>query len=133
MSVLNDSDENANLKLILAVRDRELFQWAGAIFTSRSFISLSTYKGVFKEPFPILWPVVDIGNHRPMEKVEWGVNDEAFCLRILTSVPKGEQIYNNYAPKGNEERKWRSSQVVLSSCGIHQHHNQRARKSVKEL
>jgi hypothetical protein len=52
-----------------------------------------------------LWPVIDIGNHRPIEQVQWAVDTKGFALSILGDINAGEQIYNNYAPKGNEERE----------------------------
>lgn len=82
----------------------ELYKWAATIFTSRSFIS---DPGMSKDNVscPILLPVVDLLNHRFPSKVNWFFNNGAFQLSIDEPVTKGQEIYNNYGGKGNEERK----------------------------
>jgi hypothetical protein len=48
--------------------------------------------------------VVDILNHSVEAKVEWDFHPfQDFSLHILTDVGKGEELYNNYAPKQNDE------------------------------
>ena len=87
---------------------RELYLWAATIFSSRSFTSAVTLPGSV-ETFPLLYPVLDSLNHRFGAKVIWDFTGGAFSLRITEPVREGEQIYNNYAPKGNEEREFATS------------------------
>jgi len=57
--------------------------------------------------FSLLYPIVDIFNHVFGAKVVWHLGNGDFTLAITESVKKGDQIFNNYAPKGNEERRFR--------------------------
>jgi len=57
--------------------------------------------------YSLLYPVIDIFNHRFGAKVLWDMNDGNFVLSITEGARNGEQVFNNYAPKGNEERKSR--------------------------
>ncbi|OAG12257.1 SET domain-containing protein [Paraphaeosphaeria sporulosa] len=80
------------------------FRWAATIISSRAFIS--THIIPDKDTFPILFPVVDILNHSPTAKVEWDFHPfQDFTLKILNhgDVRPGDEVYNNYAPKQNDE------------------------------
>lgn len=58
------------------------------------------------ETFPILFPVIDILNHSPTARVEWDFHPlQDFTLKILSheEIQPGDEIYNNYAPKQNDE------------------------------
>jgi hypothetical protein len=55
------------------------------------------------EPFSLLYPVIDYFNHRFGEKVSWNMDKGDFSLVLESDVDAGTQIFNNYAPKGNEE------------------------------
>ncbi|KAF2449464.1 SET domain-containing protein [Karstenula rhodostoma CBS 690.94] len=82
----------------------EWFRWAATIISSRAFIS--THIIPDRETFPILFPVVDILNHSPTAKVEWDFHPlQDFTLKILghEEVRPGDEVYNNYAPKQNDE------------------------------
>lgn len=82
----------------------EWFKWAATIISSRAFIS--THIVPDEETFPILFPVVDILNHSPTAKVEWDFHPlQDFTLKILNpdEIRPGDEIYNNYAPKQNDE------------------------------
>ena len=72
------------------------------MFTSRSFTSKIVTPGMTEE-FSLLYPVIDIFNHRFGAKVVWGLDKGDFTLAITESARRGDQIFNNYAPKGNEE------------------------------
>jgi hypothetical protein len=72
------------------------------MFSSRSFTSKIVTPDVTEE-FSLLYPVIDIFNHRFGAKVVWDLDKGDFTLAITESARKGEQIFNNYAPKGNEE------------------------------
>jgi hypothetical protein len=83
----------------------EMYKWAATIFSSRSFTS-QIYGEDSDDTYPILYPVLDCFNHRFGEKVFWSMgkmNSKSFSLDLAESIAKGEQVYNNYAPKGNEE------------------------------
>ena len=55
---------------------------------------------------PVLIPGVDIGNHSPTANVTWLYNPEDCGLAIDDSYESGQQIWNNYGPKANEQRKF---------------------------
>ncbi|KAF2674282.1 SET domain-containing protein [Microthyrium microscopicum] len=80
----------------------ELCLWAATIFSSRSFTSNIATQNA-DESFPLLYPVIDIFNHRFGEKVFWNMEKGTFRLELPEGAPTGEQVFNNYAPKGNEE------------------------------
>jgi len=88
---------------------RELFLWAATIFTSRSFASTVALPQETGEPFPLLYPVIDIFNHRTGAKVVWDFQGGNYSLGLTEGIAEGEQIFNNYAPKGNEEREFTST------------------------
>lgn len=78
--------------------------WAATIFTSRAFIS--THILPDHETVPILFPVVDILNHSATAKVEWDFNPHtSFSLKLLEgeAFAPGQELFNNYAPKQNDE------------------------------
>ncbi|KAJ6198665.1 hypothetical protein J3E72DRAFT_238787 [Bipolaris maydis] len=82
----------------------ESLQWAATIFTSRAFISTHILPG--RETIPMLFPVIDILNHSVTAKVEWDFEPHrSFALKCLQadSVKPGEELFNNYAPKQNDE------------------------------
>ncbi|KNG44872.1 set domain-containing protein [Stemphylium lycopersici] len=82
----------------------ESLQWAATIFTSRAFISTHILPG--RETIPMLFPVVDILNHSVSAKVEWDFQPhQSFALKCLEgdSIQPGQELFNNYAPKQNDE------------------------------
>ncbi|KAL8639288.1 MAG: hypothetical protein Q9226_008885 [Calogaya cf. arnoldii] len=80
----------------------ELFLWAGTIFSSRSFTSNLLLMSN-NDSFPLLYPVIDIFNHRFDAKVEWQLDAGNFGLCLTERTEQGQQIFNDYARKGNEE------------------------------
>ena len=54
---------------------------------------------------PVLLPVFDLANHNPEAKVSWTFGPEYCSLTVEEFIGEGEQIYNNYGPKSNEECK----------------------------
>ncbi|RYC61509.1 hypothetical protein CHU98_g4720 [Xylaria longipes] len=82
----------------------ELFLWAATVFSSRGFSSdlLTTTKEA-KGSFPVLYPVLDIFNHRIGAKVGWQFSKGDYNLYLEEQVEQGQQIFNNYSPKGNED------------------------------
>ncbi|KFY00656.1 hypothetical protein V490_01265, partial [Pseudogymnoascus sp. VKM F-3557] len=105
----------------------ELYKWASTIFSSRSFVSklipdevygevldqpvegYANWRGKIAEegPYPVLFPLLDIANHDAKARVEWFVNAQGpvkdFSIITDGEVGRGEQVFNNYAPKGNTE------------------------------
>ncbi|KAI9730771.1 MAG: hypothetical protein M1818_008051 [Claussenomyces sp. TS43310] len=56
---------------------------------------------------PVLFPLVDLANHDSAAKVAWfsdvKSNPKDLSLIIEANIKEGDQIFNNYAPKGNTE------------------------------
>lgn len=106
-----------------------LYKWACTIFSSRSFVSTlippevygeqldekvkegkeETWREFIKKegPYPVLFPLVDIANHDPKARVEWFADAKSdvksVSIKNDEELKAGEQIFNNYAPKGNSE------------------------------
>lgn len=53
--------------------------------------------------FPVLFPGMDASNHNHSAKVDWTFDPGRFSLACTDGVAAGEQVYNNYGPKGNDE------------------------------
>ncbi|KIW02120.1 uncharacterized protein PV09_06610 [Verruconis gallopava] len=85
----------------------ELYLWAATIFSSRSFASRifspSVSEPSGQQSFPLLYPVVDSFNHRFGAKVLWNMDNGDFQMSVAEPAQAGEEVFNNYAPKGNEE------------------------------
>ncbi|KAJ8133604.1 hypothetical protein O1611_g17 [Lasiodiplodia mahajangana] len=82
----------------------ELFLWAATVFSSRGFTSdLITTTKEPKGSFPILYPVLDVFNHHTGAKVRWQFCEGDYDLYLEEKVDQGQQIFNNYSPKGNED------------------------------
>lgn len=56
-----------------------------------------------RKTFSVLFPLMDIGNHNPIAKVDWTYDPGRFSLTVQDEIAKGEQVFNNYGPKGNDE------------------------------
>lgn len=56
-----------------------------------------------EDSVPVLVPLVDLPNHRPLAKVEWRAGDADVGLLVLENVSPGEEISNNYGPRNNEQ------------------------------
>lgn len=90
--------------LLMLVVQRDLFRWSATIFSSRSFASdLFTAARTSNATSPILYPVLDIFNHKLGAQVSWKFERGNFTLSLQTTVKQGQQIFNNYSAKGNEE------------------------------
>ncbi|KAG9231073.1 hypothetical protein BJ875DRAFT_132873 [Amylocarpus encephaloides] len=102
----------------------ELYQWAATIFGTRSFrasltlpLDIETDRQMAKEEldqirdhisqdrFSVLFPVLDIGNHDGVSRVQWCKHPDAnhFVLSTTQKVAQGDQIYNFYGSKSNSE------------------------------
>ncbi|GAB7352361.1 hypothetical protein MBLNU459_g2800t1 [Dothideomycetes sp. NU459] len=107
----------------------QLFKWAATVYSSRSFNSqtvqphdgkywtayrgsphgrqpVSVDLGDFPDDwkiFSVLFPVMDAGNHNPIAKIDWAYDTGKFSLTVSEPIDSGDQIFNNYGPKGNDE------------------------------
>lgn len=113
---------------------RHLFNWAFAIFASRSFRpSLVTTAAVQERELPenvgiddfaVLLPVYDIINHNPKANVRWEVDDHggaSDACRFITfdSYKPGEQVFNTYGKKTNSELLLSYGFMLPESEGFH--------------
>ncbi|GAA5910166.1 hypothetical protein JCM8208_006747 [Rhodotorula glutinis] len=89
--------------------------WACTILSSRAFPS-SLIDGDKANSTPVLFPGIDMLNHRPTAKVTWssdvhaevassgGEGDKGSLTIVLDEdVPADEQVFNTYGAKSNEE------------------------------
>lgn len=60
-----------------------------------------------KAPFPVLFPLVDLANHDSTAQATWFTNPNTqikdLSIIIESDIVEGNQIFNNYGPKGNSE------------------------------
>ncbi|GEM06633.1 lysine methyltransferase [Rhodotorula toruloides] len=94
----------------------ERWLWGCTILSSRAFSS-DLIDGDKDNSTPVLFPGVDLLNHRPDARVTWfrdldagieradGVAAEKGSLTIVLDeeIPAGAQVYNTYGAKANEE------------------------------
>ena len=81
----------------------DLYIWSCIIFTSRSFPSRLLYEEAHAKS-SILVPVIDLLNHKPQTPIYWdSTYKEEFKLSPGVPISKGEELFNNYGPKSNEE------------------------------
>jgi len=86
------------------------YLWASLILKSRSFPTHLLKDHIkdsdIKEDEAMLLPIIDLLNHNMSAKVDWSVTSSNSCtyfnFKSNSAVP-GEQLYNNYGMKGNEE------------------------------
>lgn len=109
-----------------------MYKWAATILSSRCFPkSVPASSGrdsdaLIGQSSPVLCPVLDLANHSPSARVLWIIDDDGYTLSTTDHRSRpGEQIFNNYGPKGNEERESSLSRdflptslSVASSSGI---------------
>ncbi|CAA21252.1 ribosomal lysine methyltransferase Set10 [Schizosaccharomyces pombe] len=82
----------------------DLYIWSATVFSSRCFSSNLIYKD--SESTPILLPLIDSLNHKPKQPILWNSDfqdEKSVQLISQELVAKGNQLFNNYGPKGNEE------------------------------
>ncbi|KAI9806120.1 MAG: hypothetical protein M1833_004527 [Piccolia ochrophora] len=90
----------------------QLALWAATLLSSRSFTSdmfanvpIDKDNGARNFPdenFSVLFPILDILNHRPGSKITWKPAEENLSLAVCDTLQPGEAIWNNYGPKSNE-------------------------------
>lgn len=83
----------------------EEWAWAFEIIGSRSFPSSLIDSSASQQSHPILLPVLDTFNHKSPHAITWQSDHENRILSFLSGSPyePGDQIYNNYGGKSNEE------------------------------
>lgn len=87
------------------------YLWASMILKSRSFPSYLLKEcqssvddlDLVQEDVAMLIPVVDLLNHNPGARVSWGGAEGLFRFESHDTYTSGNQIFNNYGQKGNEE------------------------------
>ncbi|CAG8577673.1 22710_t:CDS:2 [Dentiscutata erythropus] len=81
----------------------ELYLWACNIISSRCFPNklIDPDDVEVKEA---LFPLIDSFNHKPRQKITWEIHEKNE-LRLVAGnyIEAGQQIYNNYGAKSNEE------------------------------
>ncbi|GAA6000217.1 uncharacterized protein JCM10292_004039 [Rhodotorula paludigena] len=91
----------------------DLWLWACTILSSRAFPS-SLIDGNKENSTPVLFPGVDMLNHRPTARVTWSIDagvassassgsDGSLTIVLDEAVGAGEQVFNTYGAKSNEE------------------------------
>lgn len=108
---------------------RELYNWAYAMFTSRSFMpslvvpdrqGLKLPEGVAWDDFSVLMPLFDVGNHSMTAKTSWETQSGAGCKLISgDAYAAGEQVFNNYGMKTNAQLLLAYGFVVPATPELH--------------
>ncbi|KAH8670425.1 hypothetical protein BGZ60DRAFT_34760 [Tricladium varicosporioides] len=95
-----------------------LYQWAATMFGTRSFrasltIPAELFRGdarqtldhIERDRFSILFPILDIGNHDGINRVNWSKSPASRQLNLVSKemFQHGSQIYNYYGHKFNSE------------------------------
>ncbi|KOG96114.1 protein-lysine N-methyltransferase [Saccharomyces eubayanus] len=78
------------------------FLWSQLIFTSRAFPEY-VVNGKCPENSIVLLPIIDLLNHDYRSKVKWYPENGWFCYEKMGTVAQGQELFNNYGGKGNEE------------------------------
>lgn len=82
------------------------FLYSHLIFTSRAFPEY-VVNPQCEEVSVVLLPIIDLLNHDYNAKVQWYPEEiqgqTYFCYKNLNTVQKGNELFNNYGGKGNEE------------------------------
>lgn len=121
---MNDQIEQLGSMMKLAdigQADEEDWKWAYGIIHSRSFPSFLIYRDANRSAsHPILLPVLDTFNHRPGTAITWSPDYDTARLAFLSGPYRaGEQIFNNYGAKSNEEFLMSYGFCLAESIGDH--------------
>ncbi|CAO1604697.1 hypothetical protein XANCAGTX0491_008241 [Xanthoria calcicola] len=87
----------------------EIYKWAATVIASRSFPAsalMSSHRcnrTSEQDGSPVLLPGLDLLNHSPAAKVTWQWTGEACNILNDHELSAGTEVFNNYAPKSNEE------------------------------
>lgn len=141
-NLFRDADNNPEEpnKSLIDQFHPELYDWAYAIFSSRSFrpsLVLSDEQmrllpaGVSTDDFSVLLPIFDIANHDMTAPVRWercgGIAGSGDASGVISgcefhagrSYQPGEQVYNNYSFKTNAELLLGYGFMIPASEGLH--------------
>ncbi|KAJ1917443.1 hypothetical protein H4219_003186 [Mycoemilia scoparia] len=82
----------------------ENYLWSANVYSSRAFPS-SLVPGLDAEGShnEALFPLLDMLNHRPTQPITWDSTDSSIKFIFRDSFEAGEQVFNNYGPKSNQE------------------------------
>ncbi|OAA67494.1 SET domain protein [Cordyceps fumosorosea ARSEF 2679] len=107
----------------------DLYRWAYAVFSSRSFrpsLVLAAAQrrlvpaGVAVDDFSVLLPLLDVGNHDMTAPVRWSILDDGCELRPgRAHAAPGEQVFNNYGAKTNAELLLGYGFAIPPSAALH--------------
>ncbi|KAG0027934.1 hypothetical protein BGZ82_008703 [Podila clonocystis] len=78
----------------------EMFLWAETVVSSRAYPA--HLFGECREGEVVLIPLADMLNHQSRHKISWLKTPQGLQMSG-SAVKKGEQVFNNYGPKSNEE------------------------------
>ena len=101
--------------------------WAGTILSSRCFVSsllkdIRQEKGIqladeaslnLEDSFQVLFPLLDLLNHRPRTNISWTRYGSHLALEPLEDLKPGQPVWNNYGAKGNEERTYHIVRIAM--------------------
>ncbi|KAL9095759.1 MAG: hypothetical protein Q9165_002191 [Trypethelium subeluteriae] len=54
-------------------------------------------------PFQVLFPILDAFNHDHSAEVNWSIEKDSFTMTLEEPKKEGEEVFNNYGRKANEE------------------------------
>lgn len=91
------------------------YLWATGIFTSRAFPRLVIDKDCSNLNEALLYPVVDLLNHKNDAQVKWTFEHDKACFISSESLKEGDEVFNNYGDKSSED--------LLLSYGFLQENN----------
>lgn len=57
-----------------------------------------------KEGSEAMFPLLDSLNHKPNTKITWSTNNGSVSFVAGQEFKAGQEVFNNYGPKSNEER-----------------------------
>ncbi|KAJ1942008.1 hypothetical protein GGF37_003296 [Kickxella alabastrina] len=82
----------------------ENYMWAASVVSSRSFPkALVQGYEQHTSSIEVLLPLLDMLNHLPKRKVSWVSTNGGVEFVTGAVMEKGDQVFNNYGPKSNEE------------------------------
>ncbi|KKA30936.1 hypothetical protein TD95_004336 [Thielaviopsis punctulata] len=125
---------------------RDLYFWAYAVFTSRSFtptlvipdeqtVGERLPPGVKMTDFSLLLPLYDIGNHGMMAPITWARDAETqnVTLCVDREHREGEEVFNNYGMKTNAQLLVAYGFMIAESEDLHNDYvHQRKRNAAAE-
>lgn len=92
------------------------YVWAAGIFASRAFPKIALNDRCISINEAFLYPIVDLLNHKNDTKVKWTFQDGQMCFVTEESLKSGDELFNNYGDKSNED--------LLLNYGFVQDNNQ---------